>query len=168
MILGITILDSPSKAVLDQRLDGDIGREELIEEAFYLLGDIAGEELAQDNEAVGEERDSLSPVRFIRDRTDFMGGRAGFGGERRGDGHNDEQGFEFSRLGDVGCFEIEAAGFEVAEQGFNFPARTIAGERGPGPAVRGERQQLAGLSRMITIRTRSAEPWPPEPRRRTP
>ncbi|MFQ5562834.1 MAG: hypothetical protein ACE5FO_04615 [Parvularculaceae bacterium] len=46
-----TVLDSPSKAESDQGLEGQVWREELIEEAFYLLGEAAGEDLAQGVEA---------------------------------------------------------------------------------------------------------------------
>jgi len=99
------------------------------------LGALAdGEDFAQGVDAMGEEGDGLSAMFFDGDGFDSIDGKRG----RQCQQCN--QCRELSRIGDVGCFHVEASGFEVAEQGLDGPALAIEGKRAARAPLASERE----------------------------
>ena len=54
---------------------------------------------------------------------------SGFGGPGDGQSEQNEESVEFSRIGEPGIFEVEAAGFDVAEGALDGPAFLVGFKR---------------------------------------
>ncbi len=66
-------------------------------------------------------------VRFAANGCDAGQGKTGPAGESGGKGEQGNQRREFHGIGHVGGFQVEAAGFQCAEQRFEFAAFAIPG-----------------------------------------
>lgn len=101
-----------------------------------------GEELPQMREPMSKERDGFSPVSFDGDRFRPVHTCAGLDGERCADGEDGHQRRELSGIGEMGRLHVEAARFEIGEQGFDGPAFAVCGERTARPGQARERKQF--------------------------